>query len=205
MATTLNDLVPYVLPDVPGAGNNIIKLRMREALRVFCMDTEVWRENVVMDQVDGQSEYEITLSNEAAIQRIMFIKVKTSDSQSFDDVNHFPVRTYYLNNDGDTIVFLNNNEPGNDITDGIQFQFALRPTFQTEDLSGDLIDRYGEAIFNLTKYKLLTTAKTSYYNPDAARHFYNEYRNSRMTAIREKTIGHKAQGLQVAQLGNILG
>jgi hypothetical protein len=204
-ATIIDDLIPYIVPDVPGATENIIKNRMREALREFCMDTEAWTETVTMDQVDGQTSYNIALTNDAYIQRILWIKSKTSDTQNFDDIlTPIGLDRYYLAEDGESIEFYNNKELKHDITDGVQFKFALRPSFQIEELSGDLFDRYGEGIFNLTKYKLMMTPNTPYTNPELAMNCYNQYQNTRVTAIREKTTENKNQGMQVQQLGGIL-
>lgn len=203
----LTDLIPLVAPWVPGAPNNMIELELRDALIEFCEDTEAWTETVTMDQVADQAEYEISLTNEASIQRVMEVLVKTNTSQDYDDLRRspYPVEYYKLNADGDTIVFYNNNEPSQTITDGIQFKFALRPQDRTEELSGDLLDRYGRGIAKLARYKMMTVPKKPYYNPQEAQRYYDEYKNTRMTAIREKTTQNKNQGMQVQQLGGILG
>jgi hypothetical protein len=201
---TMTDLKPYIIANVPGAPENMVRLQIIQAFREFCMDTEVWTEKVVMDAVKDQSDYNITLTNDASIQRILYVKAKTSASQSFDDLWAIDVSRYYLNDDGNTVSFYNNKELSTSVTSGVEFKFALRPLDTTTSLSGDLIDRYGDGIISLATYKLMVTPGTPYFNPDLAQFHYNQYRNTRSVALREKQIKKKNQGMTVTQLGGIL-
>jgi hypothetical protein len=184
--------------------DNVVKARIREAIRQFCSDTEAWTEKVVVDEVADQTDYPFTLTGDAIVKRIISVKVKTSETQEFDRIGEQGFDSYDLSDDGRQIEFTDSATPKHDIDDGIQFKFALQPTMDCDVLSGDMVERYGYGIGALAKHKLMITPKTPYFSPDLAQYWFNEYKNARMEAIRDKYTAHKNVGLHVQQLGGLI-
>jgi len=202
MIERLDDFIPLIVPDVVGAPDNIVKLRLKEAFRRFCSDTEAWIEDVVMDEVADQTTYDVALTNEAMIQRVIYVRAKSVSTDDFDKLSDIDPSQYEV--DGNSIVFYSDYAPKYDITDGVKVRASLRPTMDFEEVVDDFLDRYADGIINLAKYYIMKTPGKPYSNPAYAMQCYNEYRNTIISAKREKAVKHKAQSLMVAQLGGRL-
>jgi len=201
---TLDDMIPYVLPDVPGASEGIIRMRLREAMRKFCREAEIWHESIELDSVADQAAYDVNVSYDAYIKRIVHVKIRTADTTAFDNVERIHPSKFKLNDDADGIVFYSGYEPTTSLTDGIEVKVALMPNPTIESFSGVLMDRYGEGIYAYAKYRLQRVKRTPYYDPEAARENYTEYQGTLQNAIKERYTENKDVNTQIQQLGNLL-
>lgn len=200
----INDLIPYIIPDVPGAPEGVIKLRLREAMRQFCRETEAWTEDIEVNEVADQADYDVVPSYEAYIKRIVHIKIKSSGSNVFDSMVEADPSQYKLNNDALSISFYDGYEPQNTVTNGIQVRVALMPNVTVEEFSGKFLDRYAEGVYSLAKHMLMRTPRTPYYAPDLARFYYTEYEVAKSNAMKEKETENKNVNAQIQQMGGIL-
>lgn len=195
MIDSLSDLLPMVTPDAPGAPDNVITLRLREAFKRFCTDTEAWREDYEVSVVADQADYAVSLTNDAMIKRIVYVRLKSSTSDNFDSLSDLGVGTYKLDNQ--TLSFYDGYEPGTAIVDGLRVRCAIYPTMSFKSLDDDFLERYADGVVNLAKYFLLKTPGKQYSNPQYALSCYHEYRNFYVQAVRENTIEHKNQYMQM--------
>lgn len=200
----IDDLVQYCAPELPGASTGFIKSRLREAARRFCMETEAWTLKIYVDQVDGQANYDLHPAADAYVHRILWVKAKSDSSDNYDDVSVTSPTQYDLDADGFGFTFKNGYEKDYDITDGIEIKAALRPTMTADSFTGDLFDRYGEAIFTLTKSMVMGVPKKSYTDLNTADYYMRAYTRLKNTAIREKYTENKSKDMHVTQLGGIL-
>ena len=201
---SIDDLVQFVAPEVPGATTNEVKFKLREALRSFCIETEAWRQKIVIDQVEDQTEYDVIPEGDATISRIIHVKIKQKDADTFEKLSFAYQASYEINSDGLGITFYTKNAPKYDITDGIEVEIALLPTIYADNVTDDLIDRYAEGIFSYAKYLLMMMPGKMFYKPELASHWAARYRGVKSTAIREKFVKHKDSILMVSQRGGIL-
>jgi len=201
---TITEMIPFIVPETPSATEAIISMRLREAVRIFCRETESWRIKVEIDRVDEQADYDVTILYDAYIKRILSIKNRTSTTQSFDSITGMNLNQYRLNDEYTGFSFLSGYEPKNDLSTGIEIEMVLMPETNCEELSGNLLDRYYEGIVSKAKALLMRTPQTPYFNPDLSQFYERDYIVCVANAIRENQIKFRNSNLQIKQLGNIL-
>ena len=201
---TISDLVQYCAPELPGATSGFLQNKLRGAARQFCRETEAWTQELYEDQVADQASYDLTPEADAYVQRIIHVKTKTSSSDVFDNLSAVNPRTYELDSDGFGFTFYDSYETDYDITDGVEIKVALRPTSDADTFTGDLFNRYGEAIYALTKSNVMRIPKKSYTDISLAMYYKGVYNDIKNVAIREKYTKNKRLDMHVNQLGGIL-
>lgn len=204
MIESITELVALVVPDVPGAPLNIIKQRLREALRQFCNDTNVWQEYIEVASVEGQASYTLDIGYDAYIRTILSVQKRTSEDQSFDHVTETNPHQYKINSDSVGFSFYEGYEPTKSLNNGIRVGVSLLPSIGVDELSGTLLERWYYAITSLAKSKLMLTAKTSYFSPQLAGFWATEYRREQEEAKRANSTMHKNLDTTVLMLGGLL-
>ena len=201
---TISDIVQFVTPEVPGATDDEVVAKLREALRRFCMETEAWTQKIEVDTVADQAAYDVIPEGDALIKRVVSVKLKANDSDDFDDIIPTNAAFYEVDSTGLGITFYNGYEPNDTRTDGMEVRIALQPTLTCESVDTDLMDRYAEAIYSLAKHLLMRMSGRMFFNPDMAKFYFDEYRRFSATATREKYTENKNQDMVVRQLGGLL-
>ena len=191
MLVNIEDLIPRMTPELPGALKNAIIVELQKAARIFCEQTDAWRETVNdIDVVADQAEYSIPVVGDAFIHKILFVKIREVDSQSFDNISEMPWQSYELEED-EKIVFNEGYIPTKNITDGMQIRVVKRPSFNAFELTDAFMDRYAEGIMAHAKATLQMQPKKPYTNPGLSERNMEIFRRYRANAIRENTTRHK--------------
>jgi hypothetical protein len=201
--TTIDEMIQYMIVDLPGCTPEMIKQTLRRALREFCIKTEAWRSKVTLDVVADQTDYDLRDNFDAIVQRIIAVKVKNSTNQVFDDIT--PVAAYQYDLEEDiTLSFLSKYAPDTSLTDGLEVEIAWRPQYEAEELSGLFLDRYADGIMSYAKYYLMKMGNKTWSNPSLAMEYKREYETMRTYAMREKYTKNKPTEGHVEQIGRIL-
>ena len=197
----LADLVPYVIMEVPGATPTEVQFKLREAFRMFCMDTEAWEQSIDKDTVDGQLEYSVLPTGDAMVRRVISVQVKGSDNDDFDLISPIEESRYEVLDSGLGIRFINGSEVNADRTDGMRVNITLQPTSTCDSVSDDLIDRYAEVIYAKAKSLLMRMPGKMFFNPDLSLMYEREYIKNKPSAYRNRFARKKYNSVMVNQLG----
>jgi len=201
---SLDSIVQFVIPEIPGGTTDEVKAKLREALRRFCMETESWTQKIELDTVADQAQYDVLPEGDAKIKRVVSVKLKANDDDAFDQIIALDGFQYDVDTTGYGITFITGYETPDTRTDGMEVKIALLPTITCESVDTDLLDRYAEAIYSLAKHLLMRMPGKIFYNPDMATFYFDEYRRFAGTATREKYTENKQQDMVVIQLGGRL-
>jgi len=161
MPPTINNyagLADIVRMDVPGADEGAIRIALRESGRSFCLKTEAWREEISIDAVEDETDYDVEFSAGTTIARVIKIEVNGSElscsSYDFSTSNVLELNTAPLvdeSGDGGEIVVM----------------AALIPLLNKDEISDIIVARYGEAIAAGAVARLARSPKKPYSSPDA--------------------------------------
>jgi len=177
-AVNIKDLLLDTAMDLPGCTDAVILNEMGKKVRDFCERTGIWVEETGdIDVVADQTEYIIKHGYNANIQRIVWLKIKTSEDDAFENLSYFPEDYYSLSQDYKLIFSHSSYAPSSDITGGMRLKLVLRPFLQDGTLPYWLVDRYGEGIISGVKARLMLSPGKPYTNPAVAGQFqflYND-------------------------------
>jgi len=201
--TTIDEMVQYMIVDLAGCTNDMIKQTLRRSLREFCIKTEAWRTKVTIDAVEDETDYDLRDNIDAIVQRIVAVKRRISDDQDFDDISEEAAYKYNLVDDI-TLRYLTKYAPDESLTDAIQVEIAWRPHYEANELTGLFLDRYAEGIMAWAKYYLMKMPNKTWSNPQLAMQYLSEYEESRNYAMREKYTLNKPLEGHVQQIGRVL-
>jgi hypothetical protein len=202
---SIEDYLFYIIPEVPGATESLVKTYTRMALRDFCRETEIWTEEIeTIDMVADQASYAIPVTGDAYIKRLEWVKRKTSTDNLFEDITKSSEDTYKLVGDKTLEFVRQENIPTLTITDGIAVKIAKMPRISCEVLSDNLFDRYGEAVINRAKKLLMDLPKKPWSNPARAMECQREYERYKADAYREKHAENKSGTVHVQQRGALI-
>jgi hypothetical protein len=201
--TTIDEMLQYMIVDLPGCTPEMIKQTLRRSLREFCIKTEAWRTKVVVDAVEDETDYDLTGDFDATVQRIVSVKRKTSSDQIFNNLTPEFAYKYDLEDDI-TLIYQSQYAPSASLTDAIQVEIAWRPTWETQELSGMFLDRYASGIMAYAKYYLMKMPSKTWSDPQGAMANMSEYTEMRDYAIRERYALNKPVEGYVQQLGGVL-
>jgi len=199
----IDDMLQYMIPDLPGCPIGVMKQNLRKSLREFCVKTEAWRSKQLLDAVEDETEYDLRGNFDALVQRIIAVKQRVSSSQDFYGIIATNVSQYELVDDS-TLLFRTAYAPQVTLSEGIQVEIAWRPHYEAEELSGAFVDRYAEGIIAYAKYTLMKMPQKAWSDPQSAGVYLDQYNEMREEAIREKDALNKSTDVSVIQLGGVL-
>lgn len=152
--TNYAGLVDIARLDVPGADDGTIRVALREAGRSFCQKTEAWRETVLVDAVADQTDYLVEFSGATVVARVLSVEVNES-AVSSDAYAYEPDGTLELD-----------TAPEVDEGDEIEVAVVVVPRVNQDEISRDIISRWGDAITAGAVARLARSPKKPYSNND---------------------------------------
>jgi hypothetical protein len=148
--TNYAGLVDIVRLDVPGADDGAIRVAVREAGRSFCIKTEAWLETLTLDAVADQTEYVLEYSAGTLISRIVSLEVN-GEAVDADDYSYEANGTLELN-----------TAPEVDDGDEIEAKVVVIPRVNKDEISEDIISRWGDFIAAGAVARLARSPKKPY-------------------------------------------
>jgi len=185
LATTFNDLLNLVLPEVPGCPSALAVQHLQMAARQFCADTEAWREKLeAIDLVANDVTYTLTPAYDAEIRRIADVWIRTAaDVTAGDDGTLLTYDQYEYDPTGSVLTLDDSIEPQLAVTDGLVVKVVLVPNLVTNvdsiatqgGISATFLNYWAEPIMARSKHTLMRMVRTAWANPHMAGVYQAEY------------------------------
>ena len=185
LATTFNDLLNLVLPEVPGCPSALAVQHLQMAARQFCADTEAWREKLeAIDLVANDVTYTLTPAYDAEIRRIADVWIRTAaDVMAGDDGTLLTYDQYEYDPTGSVLTLDDSIEPQLAVTDGLVVKVVLAPNLVTNvdsiatqgGISATFLNYWAEPIMARSKHTLMRMVRTAWANPHMAGVYQAEY------------------------------
>jgi len=180
LVTQYNDLIPYMIEDLPGVPNKVISKQLRESGRRFCIDSESWIEELdAIDIVSGTDTYNLQTGWDASVQRIQKVEY---DGALMDTCKYNLIQEYQIKL---------TDEPTADSTGGLIVTIILRPHLSSNELPEWFLERYSETVMAHAKNRLMIQPKKPWSNPELAHEKWVEYWEGIARAKREVFIDYK--------------
>jgi len=178
----LDDLVPFMVSELPDCDDGYILNALRKAARLFCIETEAWRKEAdPISIVAGTVRYKLVTKEEASIHRIVKVMI--------DDVEQ-DIRLVSLSADGRYIELDESIEPQDAIADGMVVTVVLRP-FMTANAYGEwFLDRHAEGIMAGTFASLMLEPKKPWSDAAKGMYYQGVYTQKKAEARRENDANH---------------
>ncbi|MFA5187348.1 MAG: hypothetical protein WC551_12790 [Patescibacteria group bacterium] len=203
MLNRYSDLYPYLTPELPGCPNPVILQALQKAGRVFCLDTEVWREQLApINLVDEQVRYVINPSWEAEVKRIRDLRINTAEGISNGDkgdpvsaalFDFYPAggKTELGVSFSDNTVILDDSlEPAENVTGGLEVSIILVPYLNSDNIDPVFLNSWVEAIIGRAMSDLMSMTGKKWMNPGRAGYYEVQYQKARGRAKIEKIRGN---------------
>lgn len=191
-AYNLEILADDVIIDVPQCLEGTILRALRRAAKDFCEKTGIWEEELeALDLVESQTSYELVTGYDAYIETIVWVKMKNSSDDEFEDLKPIDESKYKLTDYG-TLEFTHSGYAStSDITDGLQVKAELRPSYNSMNFPPAFLDRWGTALVAKAKADLMLSPRKPYSNPDMAGIEMQKYNAAVTKAKNKKGMGFK--------------
>jgi len=168
------DMLPYVVNDLPGCPQPVIVQSLQQAGRKFCVDTEALREELTIDVVEDQTEYDLRPTQMTLVHRIFNVEYDGTDLKE----------DKYVLQEGDTLVL--EDAPTEDITGGLVVTIVRRPMITSMILPVWFMERWSEAIMAGARAELMFQPMKPWSNPELGTYWDRQYKIGVAQAVREK-------------------
>jgi len=185
LATTFNDLLNLVLPEVPGCPSALAVQHLQMAARQFCADTEAWREKLdPINLVANDLTYALTPLFDADVRRVMEVWIRTAaDVTAGDDGTLLTYDQYEFDPTGSVLTLYDSIEPQLAVTSGLVVKVVLVPNLVTNvdsiatqgGISATFLNYWAEPIMARSKHTLMRMVRTAWANPHMAGVYQAEY------------------------------
>lgn len=193
------DYVPEVVSDTAGATEVEILFALRSAIRKFLKKTELWIEELPeLNTVLLQRTYFPAIGYDADIARILWIKIKSSTADVFEDMVAVDEDTYDLVEDNGIYFNHSTFAPQYAVTDGMLIKAVLIPTFEALELPVKIVNEHIETMIFGAKEILARTPNRPYTNPKAEADNRFLYNSGLSTALAEKSRNNKTKSRGVS-------
>ena len=184
-ATTFNDLLNLVLPEVPGCPISLAVHHLQMAARQFCADTEAWREKLdPINLVANDLTYTLTPLYDAEVRRVIEVWIRTAaDVTAGDDGTLLTYDQYEFDPTGSVLTLDDSIEPQLAVTSGLVVKVVLVPYLVTNvdslatqgGITATFLNYWAEPIMARSKSTLMRMVRTAWANPQMAAVYQAEY------------------------------
>jgi hypothetical protein len=193
MSTDLSTLLNDVMPDVPGAGKELVLHAIRRAARDFCNYSRIHRVTLAsFNTVGGTAGYVLTPPADTEI--VDAVKVKYAGDkidplmiESLPDDSDAGTPTCYALDQDDTLIL----EPPPSAVAAVLVTVALMPTMTATAIDDTLAADWGDAIAKGAKARLMSMAKKTWSDSVQARNYKEDFEaekaSARLSGNRGKT------------------
>lgn len=168
-----SELVPDILSESGNCPEMILERHLRNASIDFLQESELWQERVTIPTVEGQGEYNLTVTPEQAIVKLTFCSVNGQEL-----LQTVPHRRFAL--DGmPKHYFLRDNKlhlrPFKVLRGDIEAEIILKPNRKATGIPEAIADEWFEVIQHGALAKTLSMPGTPWYDPDRAMMYSQQY------------------------------
>jgi len=184
-ATTFNDLLNLVSPEVPGCPTALAVQHLQMAARQFCADTEAWREKLdPINLVANDLTYTLTPLYDAEVRRVIEVWIRTAaDVTAGDDGTLLTYDQYEFDPTGSVLTLDDSIEPQLAVTSGLVVKVVLVPNLVTNvdsiatqgGITATFLNYWAEPIMARSKSTLMRMVWTAWANPQMATVYQAEY------------------------------
>ena len=172
-----SDLLPFILPELPGCSDPLAEQHIRSAVIDFCAQSKLWR--VAQDPIGvyaGQAEYDIDLPTGTSLVQIMSCLVDgapispTSSDQLDADYPRWQKvggRAQWFLQFVPTSFFIA-PVPDTSIESGITMMLSVKPSRASAGFPDWIADQYHDALVAGAKARLMRQAGRPWSNPQQA-------------------------------------
>ncbi|KYC52199.1 MAG: hypothetical protein AMQ22_00926 [Candidatus Methanofastidiosum methylothiophilum] len=208
---SISDFYPYVMPAVQGCPTGIVNMAIKNAIVDFCDKTLMWRYTFApMDIVDGQSSYEFTSPDDAAISKPLYVSVNGNQlyGTNEDDLDilysgwreatsNSPVM-YYMDYNSNLILV---PTPSENQDGSLILQVALRPSFDAVEFEDWLLEDWGEVIGHGALMRLHAMPGKVWADTNTVQYHRAKFREgvSRAKSRTMKSFGRQTKSVQPRQ------
>jgi len=188
----LEDLFPYMMPELPSCPPSLLLQNLRMSAREFCIDTEAWRE--VLEPInirEGVRTYEMDIDYCAKIKRIKRVEYKTQDQIDYNPNQRGSFLRPYEYDIKTPYDFILRFDPLEDVRKGLIIDVILYPTFDSDSIPVEFMNEWFEGIVGGAKYLLMKQKNKRWSNPEEANFYRYEYRKFKNRAVQEILRQHK--------------
>lgn len=170
---TFKSLVNEVLDHTQGCNDLLAERILRQTAQSFFRATNAFRVDTVINGIDGQAQYPVTLGSEAYPVEIIYLKEDgeplghTSDGELMQyDIGTAQSATKFMFEDATVTLYPTPEHVGE-----LQLRVAAIPTNDAEGIPDDLGYLYRDAIVYGAISRLLMQSGMEWYNPSLGRQF----------------------------------
>jgi hypothetical protein len=209
MSVSYSDFFPEVLPYALDVSEPQAIFAIRNACIEFCERTLIWRDDFVVDLVEGQSIYSPAValdSRRASVVTLWVDQIKFQPTgedylaakYGLDYRQYENLLGYYVEGMAGEIILA--GVPQISIPGGVKGVQALAPTRDSDELGLDYVyERWAEVIAAGALSRLMSTAGQPYYNPQASM-FYATKFSAGMNKAKAEVDGGNGRGRQRIQM-----
>jgi hypothetical protein len=203
--TEYSELLPDILPDVPGAPEGLVLRRIRDTAIEFCRETQIWqycldpvviRENVKTYEISGDQP-DCTIID--AIREIERFKDMEELRTGKREKRLFPFQDYIVKEDKWTIELIQTPSAGQDGRI-LAIAVALRPARGATSISTQVVEDWYEGLSHGVKFKLMQIPRKEYTDVTGAAFHEGEYQRAIAKARIEVNRGRMNSNLRNANL-----
>ena len=199
-----SELLPDILPDVPGAPNGLVLRRIRDTAIEFCRETQIWQQELDFIKMrDGQVDYEIEGDQLpcADIDAIRFIERYTDRDRFKERRPELTLQPFVDFTVPEKWVIRLRRQPSLTLAGRLLVtRVALRPKMDADEIDDRIFNDWYEALSHGAKYKLMSVPQKQYTDPEAATFHEMEYQRGIAKARIEVNRGHMNANVQVSTM-----
>jgi hypothetical protein len=170
--TLLSQLHDRMTPELYGCPVAIVTQATLDIVRDFCIQTELWKVDVLCDLDAGVVDCVLELDEDLAadIRRITKLTFPPDTEATLTALYDF---------DGvDTITLNDSLEPIDDVTGGLKAEVILVPKINSAVWDAGMLNRWGDVIALGVKARLMDNDKERWGNPRRAQKYQQDYDNA---------------------------
>ena len=205
---TYAEIADEALFDVPTAAHPLVAREARNATRLFCELSYVWRKTVVTgNMAEGVTEYALTLPVDSRVVKIhqAYYSDFSLEPTSEALIHAIPgghLETgdprYYSHGDGGVKVYPIPEVAGTEITAVV----SLKPIRTSTQVDADFADNYFEYLVAGTLAEMLSRSGMPYYDPNLAAYFGTKFSDG-VTLAKRKSEGDDTAKTRVTSYGGL--
>lgn len=158
VVTTLQGLLPLVVPGAPGAGEAEVLAELRAGAREFCRRTGLWNTTCSgVDLVADQAEYVLSLPSGA--DATFFTEARLNGATAGSGTYRMTISS-----GGFALEFLDAYIPTANETDALEVDVELQPSLHSDVVSVEVLTAHPEAIVAYAIWKLTGNPRRPSFN-----------------------------------------
>ncbi len=197
MLTTLDDLLPYVEPELPGAPVNFIRLQLKSAARRFFDETEAWQTELKdLDLIADQASYDLdpgilNITTQPEVRRIVWVTIDGLQVPACDyNLEPKSVAPFFQ------LTFVEGKVPKFGNNEAMDVRLVLVPSALGEELPEYELNKYMEGIRSTLMYAMTSMTNTKWFSPSQSEKYRRLQHKEFNSAKREKLTNFKLQAVR---------